>query len=140
MFAEITESDLLWKGVIVCTAVMGLVLQVLQFTSRNKSQRRLLEPNPLVVSPAAEHPSRKEFEEHVAVTRKVTDDLHARLGGMERGLRREFGEQLDGVRTKVDSIATDMAAVKAEAELHTRQLDSVQADIKQLIATKEDRS
>ncbi len=140
MFAEITESDLLWKGIIVCTAVLGLVLQVIQLSSRNKSQRRLIEPSPLVVSPAAEHPSRKEFEAHVENTRKTTDDIFARLGGMERGMRREFGDQTEGLRQKVDHIASDMAAVKTEAEIHTRQLEAVQADIKQLIATKEDRT
>lgn len=140
MLAEMSDGDFLLKLFVVSGVVLSVVLQVLNLTTRGKTQKREIANDPLVVTAAADHISRREFESHVAEMKKTTDNLYSIAGAKERGLRQVLADETNQLRDKVDEIASDMAAVKAEAAIHTRQLDQMQADIKQLIASKADRN
>ena len=84
--------------------------------------------------PKGDYATKEALAEHVAETKRQHENIFSKMGGMERGLRAEMDEKFNRITTKVDGIATNVSAVVREAELHTRQLTTLDEDIKQLLS------
>lgn len=121
------------------------------FNGKDKAKKTAIEPQPLVIKPADEFVSMAEFRQHLAnATLQQAQNqndhagLHSKIGGVERNLRIEFKEGMDGVRNeladdfrdldkKVNGIASNLSAVSQQGEAHGQQLAEMRHDIKELL-------
>lgn len=78
--------------------------------------------------------TKEALDRHIADSKREHENIFAKLGGMERGLRAETDLKIGALRDKVDDIAVTVSAVAREAEMHTQQLATLDSDIKQLLA------
>lgn len=60
----------------------------------------------------------KQIETHAGIHK----DIFSKLGGIERGLRGEFREEMQSLRTEIQEAATSVAAMTKAAELLNQQL------------------
>jgi hypothetical protein len=84
--------------------------------------------------------TRREFEGHVTEFKKHTEhnegvhkDLFSKLGGIERGLRGEFREEIKTMRGEINEANSAAASLKATIEQLNQSLVGAQARIDRIV-------
>lgn len=86
-------------------------------------------PQPFVVKPEAEYVNRRDFEVHIAEVRRDRDQLHAKLGGMERGLREEMKADIEKLHEKVNTTNLGVARLETETRSQNTLLAQLREDL-----------
>ncbi|HTH46280.1 MAG TPA: hypothetical protein VMB21_02090 [Candidatus Limnocylindria bacterium] len=132
LLAKMSDGDLMYRILTLAGLVLGVFLQIRILSKSDKPQE--ISPNPLRVRADEEAATKAELQRHIAEAKKDHENIFAKIGGMERGLRAETDLKVGELRGKMDRTATDESSVMKEAEMHTQQLATLDSDIKQLLA------
>ncbi len=130
-----TDSELLWRLVVLAGVVLGPVVSVATLVRMGRSQRRLIEPMPLEVKAAADFVSRKDFDHHVAETRQVHSQIFAKLSGMERGIREEMRDDLKQIRLEISGLAREVGSLTTSTSAQNQSLASMSAKLDRVAET-----
>ena len=98
-----------------------------------KEDERTISPNPLNVRAEPQYVSKEDFEAFVAETIRGRDQLHARLHGMERGLREEMKADVKDLHEKINDVSLCVARVETEQRSQGNHLQQWMQDIKDLM-------
>ena len=121
--------------ILAAGAVMAAINQghALIRRSSGKEDQRTISPNPLNVRAEPQYVSKEDFEAFVAETVRGRDQLHAKLGGMERGLREEMKADVKDLHEKINDVALGVARVETEQRSQGNHLQQWMQDIKDLM-------
>ncbi len=72
------------------------------------------------------------MEKRMLAHEEVHQQLFAKLGGQERGMRTESDGKVAELRHKIDDLTRTVSAVEAAANIHTDQLDQFSRDIREM--------
>jgi hypothetical protein len=92
-----------------------------------------IEPNPLTVRQEAEYVTRRDFVAMQVEHRRERDQLHAKLGGMERNLREEMKQDVEALHEKINNVALGVARMESESNAHGKILEQMHDDIRELM-------
>ena len=81
------------------------------------------------MKPEAEYVNRRDFEVHIAEVRRDRDQLHAKLGGMERGLREEMKADIEKLHEKVNTTNLGVARLETETRSQNTLLAQLREDL-----------
>lgn len=102
----------------------------------NGDDHRQVGPQPFVVKPETEFVNKRDFDIHVAEVRRERDQLHARLNGMERGLREEMKADVEKIHEKVNLVNLAVARVETETRSQSGILAQLREDIHDALQRK----
>jgi hypothetical protein len=122
---------------IVLSMICVVITTILAWVAIAKAQK-------VQVTFAGTPVDKKEFEKHVERDDMEFDNLHARIGGTERGVERRLTDRINAVEAKdaesrrtlhleVGTISRQVAKLEANDETNTTRLVQMDAKIDRLI-------
>ena len=122
---------------LVCAAaVIASINQIDAFFKRRTGGADRIEVGgqPLLVRADETYVSQKTFDAHVAEANRHYEQLHARLGGMERGLRDEVKADIEKLHEKVNATNIGVARLESETRAQNTMLAQVRERLDRLIS------
>lgn len=108
--ATTNNSDIItWGIILTLTTIAGNVATVIALLVNRKQKRE--------VSFGFVPASKEEFDDHRMNNKEEHDQLFSKLGGVERGLRGEFSNEIKTVRSEMTETVRQLAALNNNAEL-----------------------
>lgn len=117
--ASLSDGWLLIKVVGGLFFVIAALNQASATWFRFRPPVQTVSPQPLVVSPEKRFVERAEFESAIEQTRRERDQIHAKIGGVERGL----AEKLESLRNEVHQM--ELRILKAGEDRATSTHDRI---------------
>lgn len=118
MLAEATNSDVItWGFILVITTILANIAVIVG--TRRKQKREVS----FEFTPA----SKEEFDKHIESNKEEHDQLFSKMGGMERGLRGEFSNEIKVVRSEMVETVKQLAALNNNAELLNQAMTAERA-------------
>lgn len=93
-------------------------------------------PQPLTVRADSEWVPKQAFEAHVADVRRTHEQLFAKLGGVERGLREELKSDVAALHEKINDAVVAIARVETENRSQGQILARIYDEVRGLMARK----
>lgn len=121
---------------LVCAAaVIASINQIDAFFKRRTGGADRIEVGgqPLLVRADETYVTQKAFDAHVAEARRSYEQIHARLGGMERGLREEVKADIEKLHEKVNTTNIGVARLESETRAQNTMLSQLRDDLAQLL-------
>ena len=117
--------------IVALASLIGAINQIDAFVKRRsgKEDQRQVGPQPFVIKTQDEYVTRRAFETHIAQMARERDQLHARLGGMERGLREEMKADIEKLHEKVNATNLGVARVETETRAQSTMLNQMREDL-----------
>ncbi|MFN0068330.1 MAG: hypothetical protein ACKVYV_11915 [Limisphaerales bacterium] len=113
---EIADALFLHKLLSASTVLLAMVLGAMQLFGLRRN-RVSLDPAPLEVRQAHEFARKADLEKALEDWRRERDQLHAKLGGMERGIREEIRRDIEQLHDKLNMVALATAKLEATTAL-----------------------
>lgn len=98
-----------------------------------RSQKREIHPQPLKVEGITQFALKEQFEQHAAEDLRAHENLFAKMGGMERGIRAEIKVDIEKLYVEVNRLREGQASLNTMTHAQDRkieQMDSKLDDIK----------
>lgn len=77
--------------------------------------------------------AKETFDRHVAENKAEHEQLHSRIGGVDRGNGGKLNMEVTAVHVRINAIDKSVSRLEATTELQNQQLAAIQSDIKQLL-------
>jgi hypothetical protein len=124
-----------WQWILSAAAVLWMVrmTQSIWIARRGQTSAVTLGNVPLEVRGAAEFATRRDFETLAEQNRQEHSQIHAKVGGVERGMREEIRRDVGEIHTKVNELSRQVSGMQASDEHQTQQLAAISNKIDRLV-------
>lgn len=121
-------------GWIVClVAVMAGLNQAFKLKRNVTGQAQSISPQPFEVKAAADYVHKTDFERHIASNTAEHQNLFAKLGGIDRGLRETLKKDTDALHEKINTVTNQNAGQTAKLDLVNQRQVQMDGKIDRLL-------
>jgi hypothetical protein len=94
---------------------------------------RTVGPQPFIVAAEKQFALKAEFKEHADWDIAEHNNLHRKIGGVERGAAAALKADVDGLREEVTELGKQVAGLSASTDMQNQQLASIVATQTQIL-------
>jgi len=134
MLAQAEQTaPIIGSWVIAAVVLLQLATMTMQLVRWNQVAKREVSPQPLKVEGTIEFTPRKLFDQLSEQNRNEHENLFAKVGGVERGIRAEMKKDTDTLHDKINMVGREVSQHSAVLELQNQRLAQIDTKLDRLI-------